>query len=146
MQTSIRGIELIKKCEGFSDIPYICAGGKKTIGYGHVMHDSEKYETITDEYATDLLKEDLLKAEYSVERNIKAYLSQSQFDALVSLTFNIGGAALQRSTLRQKINYGADIGEICHEFMRWIYAGGQVLKGLIFRRRLECVLYRTTHD
>lgn len=67
-------------------------------------------------------------------------LSDDQFAALVSFTFNMGGSALQRSTMRQKINYGQhkDAGL---EFLRWVYAGGKILPGLVKRRKAEHNLF-----
>lgn len=138
---SERGVELIKSCEGFSPFVYNCAGGKKTIGYGHVLLPNKPYEVISEDIAESILKKDILIFEDAVRRNIKVSLMQNQFDALVSLVFNIGAAAFQRSTLRQKINYSADIGEITREFMRWIYSGGRILAGLTKRRMLEVQLF-----
>ncbi|MES2215439.1 MAG: lysozyme [Pseudomonadota bacterium] len=139
--TSEGGFNLIKKFEGFMGAPYTCAGGKKTIGYGHVMLDGEEWQTISEESAEEILRQDLCISEQAVLRNINVSLCQNQFDALVSLTFNIGSAALQRSTLRQKINVNAATDEITHEFMRWVYAGGRALAGLAKRRCEEARLY-----
>lgn len=73
-------------------------------------------------------------------RNIKVELKQNQFDALVSFTFNVGPAALQRSTLRQKVNRN-EHEEGKEEFLRWIYAGGKVIPGLVKRRRVEAEMF-----
>ena len=67
-------------------------------------------------------------------------LSQSQFDALVSLVFNIGGGAFRKSTLLQKLNAG-DYAGASNEFMRWIKAKGRVLGGLVTRRAAERALF-----
>ncbi|AIL64474.1 hypothetical protein NOVO_00315 [Rickettsiales bacterium Ac37b] len=79
-------------------------------------------------------------AERSVLRNIHINLTRNQFSALVSFTFNVGGAALQRSTLRMKIN-NHEHSRVSSEFMRWIYGGGHKLPGLIRRRHAEALLY-----
>jgi len=141
LSTSQYGIEIIKSFEGFRQLPYICAGGKYTIGYGHVILPYESYESVSAEDAENILRRDLAHAEQAVMRNIDVKLTQNQFDALVSLVFNIGPAALQRSTLRQKINYNSCFDEITREFMRWVYAGGRVLAGLTKRRMHEANLY-----
>lgn len=141
LRTSELGIEMIKSFEGFSSSVYVCAGGKKTIGYGHVILPSEEYDIISQDTATLILKNDIVIFENAVQRNINIALRQNQFDALVSLVFNIGAAAFQRSTLRQKINYCSDLEEIGHEFMRWIYSGGRILSGLMKRRMLEMQLF-----
>jgi lysozyme len=67
-------------------------------------------------------------------------LTNGQFDALVSFTYNLGGGALQRSTLRRKINR-EEHGEVPEQFMRWVWAGGRKLKGLVRRRAAESELY-----
>jgi lysozyme len=67
-------------------------------------------------------------------------LHDNQFAALVSFTFNMGGGALQRSILRQKVNYGLNK-EAGREFLRWVYAGGKRLQGLVLRRSVERNLF-----
>ena len=139
--TSHKGIEIIKSFESFSAVPYVCPAGYPTIGYGHVILPGQHYETLSLEDAENLLRKDLLLVERAVIRNINVPLGEDQFDALVSLTFNIGSGALQRSTLRQKINYNSGMNEIKQEFMKWIYAQGRVLSGLVRRRIVESELY-----
>lgn len=139
--TSQKGVELIKSFESFSSGAYLCPSGLPTIGYGHVILPGEHYASLSESEAEKLLCKDLLAAERAVIRNINAPLNDFQFDALVSLTFNIGAGALQRSTLRQKINYQSDMSEIKQEFMKWIYAQGKVMPGLVRRRMMEAELY-----
>lgn len=67
-------------------------------------------------------------------------LTDNQFDALVSFTFNLGAGALQRSTLRRKLNRG-DYYSIPSELKKWVWAGGKKLKGLIKRREEESNLF-----
>ena len=101
------GIALIKRFEGFSPTIYICAGGWPTIGYGHVVTEGERERFaggIDEPEAEDLLRRDVGIAERAVLRLILVPLSDGQFDALASFTFNLGGGALQRSTLRRKVN------------------------------------------
>lgn len=138
MYISERGVKLIKDFEGFSSKTYVCPAGYKTIGYGHISDNN--INDITKDEADKLLAEDIYKAERSVKRNIKVDLSQGQFDALVSFAFNLGGAALQRSTLRQKVNR-EEHQDVPKEFMRWVYAGGIALAGLVKRREAEAEVY-----
>ena len=63
--------------------------------------------------------------------------TQGQFDALVSFAFNLGIGRLVRSTLLQTIRQGGSRGAIRREFKRWVYAGGQRLRGLERRREWE---------
>lgn len=139
--TSFNGIELIKSFEGFRDVPYYCASGILTIGYGHVISQKEHYHSISEYEGEELLKRDLLRAELAVINNIDISLSQNQFDALVSLTFNIGGGALQRSSIRQKINRKASIEEIKNEFLRWVHIKGRIIQALVKRRKIESEIY-----
>jgi lysozyme len=99
-------------------------------------------QPITEDEATEILVLDVAKAEKAVLRLITVPLSDGQFDALVSFTFNLGSGALQRSTLRRKVNR-EDHAEVPAEFLRWVWAGGKKLKGLIRRREAEAALYQT---
>ena len=138
--TNKAGIELIKHFEGFSSNIYTCAAGYKTIGFGHKILPHENYSKISLATAEEILAKDLFRAEKSVINLINSPLTENQFAALVSFTFNIGGAALQRSTLRQKINYG-NHQECSYEFLRWVYARGKKMLGLILRRHAESKLF-----
>jgi lysozyme len=138
--TNIKGIELIKHFEGFKSEAYICAGGHLTIGYGHKIQAREKFGTISLREAEDILAKDLIYSERAVIKYIDTSLHDNQFAALVSFTFNMGGGALQRSILRQKVNYGLNK-EAGREFLRWVYAGGKRLQGLVLRRSVERNLF-----
>ena len=87
-----------------------------TIGYGHVVKDDEDFSAGIDEtQAEELLRQDAQIAERAVLRLINVPLTDGQFDALVSFTYNLGGGALQRSTLRRKINR-EEHGEVPDQF------------------------------
>ena len=135
------GLDLIKRFEGFSRTVYFCPAGYPTIGYGHVVKDDEDFSAGIDEaQAEELLRQDAQIAERAVLRLINVPLTDGQFDALVSFTYNLGGGALQRSTLRRKINR-EEHAEVPKQFMRWVWAGGRKLKGLVRRRAAEAGLY-----
>lgn len=142
MRTSERGLNLIKKYEGLKLQAYICPAGIWTIGYGHTP--SRRGQVITVEEANRLLVEDAGKAEKAVLRCVKVKLTQGQFDALVSFTFNLGEGNLRSSTLLQKLNAG-DYAGAASQFERWVYAkvsGKSVrLPGLIKRRDDERRLF-----
>ena len=140
MEISTNLINFIKKFEGYSSHAYICLAGKKTIGYGHVLKEKENIETISEEKAEELLYDDINKASCSVIRNISAKLTQGQFVALTSFTFNLGAASLQRSTLRQKVNRN-EHSQVPSELMRWVYSCGKVIPGLVRRREEESNIY-----
>lgn len=138
--TCPQGIELIKHFEGFKAQPYVCAGGYLTIGYGHKLLPSDKYRQLDEAKALKILQMDLRRTERAVLKYINHELSDNQFAALVSFTFNLGPAALQRSSLRSKVNYG-QFKQAAREFNRWVYAGGRKLSGLVRRRKAEATLF-----
>ena len=137
------GLALIKCFEGFAPGIYVCPGGWPTIGYGHVVRDDERErfaDGIDEAVAEDLLCRDVETAERAVLRLIRVPLEDGPFDALVSFAFNLGGGALQRSTLRRKVNREEHVA-VPAEFRRWVWAGGRKLKGLVRRREAEAGLY-----
>ena len=138
------GLNLIKNFEGFEPEIYLDAAGLPTIGYGHLIRKGEHkmFESgISEEEAEALLADDVQIAERAVLRLVKVPLTDNQFNALVSFTFNLGSGALQRSTLRRKVNR-EEHAEVPEEFMRWVWAGGRKLRGLIRRREAEADLYQ----
>lgn len=140
---TLSGLSLIKEFEGFSADIYLDAAGLPTIGYGHLLRAGEDKifrRGISHEAAITLLIKDVEASERAVLRLIAVPLSDGQFDALVSFTFNLGAGALQRSTLRRKVNR-EDHHDVPAEFRKWVWAGGKKLKGLIRRRHAEALLY-----
>jgi len=140
------GLNLIKQFEGFSSHIYLDAAGLPTIGYGHLLHvgEAEMFKNgITESVAQALLIKDVLRAEQAVLRLITVPLTNGQFDALVSFTFNLGAGALQRSTLRRKVNL-EEHADVPTEFLRWVWAGGKKLVGLAKRRKAEVTYYTET--
>ena len=141
MRTSKLGITIVREFESFSAAPYICPGGHNTIGWGHLIKSGEQFETITEAEADSILAEDLQTAEKAVDDLVTVPLSQWQYDALVSFTFNLGRGNLSRSTLLTCLNKGLFV-LAANEFERWVYAGGNRLAGLITRRRCEKIIFR----
>lgn len=142
MITSDKGIEFIINEEGEKLTAYICPAGVLTIGVGHTGKDVVPGMKITKEKSRELLKLDLRRFEDAVNKSIKVTLKQHQFDALVSLAFNIGASAFSKSTLVKKINSGADIKEIETEWKKWRKGGGKVLPILVRRREREIKMYK----
>ena len=141
MKISLEGLALIKKFEGCKLEAYYCSGGVLTIGYGHTGGVKET-DVITQEEAEKLLKGDVLKFEQYVSDNVKVELDQSQFDALVAWTFNLGPGNLKESTMLKKLNNG-EYESIPFEMRRWNKAGGKTLDGLIRRRNAEALLFQS---
>ena len=134
-----KGLELIKSFEGLRLRAYLCPAKVWTIGYGHTG-DVRGGQVITQSQADDLLKQDLRRFEIAVRKLAKVPLTQNQFDALVSFAYNVGEAALSRSTLLRKLNAG-DLAGTKLEFAKWNKGGGKVLAGLTRRRADEANLF-----
>ena len=142
---SKHGLDLICRFEGFSPIIYLCPAGYPTIGYGHLVTEKNKerfLDGIDEDEGLELLRTDVATAERAVARLIRVPLTQHQFDALVSFTFNLGAGALQRSTLRQQVNRG-EHAAVASEFIKWVWAGGRKRQGLVKRRLAEVALYKS---
>lgn len=139
--TSDRGIDFIKKWEGYSPFVYLDAVGKPTIGHGHLITPASKFEEpLSPQDAHKLLVEDVRKHERPIHTSVKVPLRQHRCDAVSSFVFNLGGPALKRSTLLKKIN-AEEHAAVPDEFRKWVYAGGVVLQGLVNRREQEARMY-----
>jgi lysozyme len=163
MRTSVNGLNLIKEFESLHDgdlsaiglQPKMCPAKIWTEGYGRAMRNShgaflkdvkdkqEAYANITihnKQEAEKALVEDLGVFERIVSSKIKVPLTQNQFDALVSYTYNTGGS----DTLFKLINQKAPEEQIKKWFeTKYITGGGRILPGLIRRRKEESNLYFT---
>jgi len=140
MRTGRDGVELIRHFEGCRFDAYLCPAGVWTIGYGHTA-DVKEGDSIDQEAAEAFLIEDLEKFEQAVTRLVEVPLTQQQFDALVSWTFNLGAGNLAESTLLRKLN-NYQYAEVPEQMMRWVRAGGKVLDGLVRRRAAEAALFQ----
>lgn len=133
------GLALIKEYEGFEAQAYLDTGGVPTIGYGHTRGVTMG-QTCTPEQAEVWLEADLESAEKDVQRLVKVPLTDNQYAALVSFTFNLGGHQLSKSTLLRLLNAGDYVGA-GGQFKFWIYDNGKKRKGLIKRRAAEHALW-----
>ena len=143
METSQRGIDLIKRYEGLITHSYLCPANKRTVGYGHCGEDVKQGMVITEKEAENLLKKDLKKFEQGLCKMLNAEelnVTQNQFDALISFAYNLGLSTLAGSTLWRLFTHG-DIQGAADEFPKWIYAGGKPLEGLKRRRQAERELF-----
>lgn len=147
-QIGAKGLNLIKKYEGFRAAPYKCPAGIPTIGYGATYYPNGTKVKLTDKPVTqreaDTMLLNMLKHyEQGVDSFTTDKVNQNQFDALVSIAYNIGLQALKGSTLIRKVNLDPNDKTIKNEFMRWTKANGKVLDGLLNRRKEEAELYGT---
>jgi lysozyme len=146
MTTNQLGVDLIKEMEGFRSNAYICPAGVPTIGYGTTRYPDGKkvnpkdpdISRSTGEY---FLRHDLKVFENFVDSVTRDDINENQFAALVSLCYNIGSTNFKNSTLLRYVNKNPNDQNIRGQFMRWVYAKGRKLNGLIRRRELEANLY-----
>lgn len=141
MTTSVDGINAIKKWESFTPVgKHFVFNGKAekypTIGYGHYGPDIAVGQKITEEQAVELLAKDLAKFESEVNK-LNVNMRQEQFDALVSLIYNIGIANFGSSSARKLVMEKADDVAITDKIILWVKAQGKPLLGLKRRRVKE---------
>ena len=131
-------ITLIKAWEGYREKAYKCPAGVWTIGWGHTGGVKEN-QTVTIEQAEYLLRSDLSVFEAAINHDSFRngwHLTQGQFDALISFTYNVGIGAFRNSTMFKLICAGK-LTMAASEFGRWTKAGGKELPGLVKRRHAE---------
>lgn len=147
-----QAIDLVKQFEGLHRVgsdglihAYKDAVGYPTIGFGTLLTkdrnaDLARFAPITEAQAEAYLIEELSKCAKSIVRLVNVPLTDEQFGALASFVYNLGAGSLQSSTLRRRLNEG-DYDEAADQFLRWVMAGGRVLKGLQRRREAERELF-----
>jgi lysozyme len=154
MKTGVRGLALIKEFEGCKLKAYQCPAGVWTIGIGSTHYGDgtpvTKNKTLPNEGAAiALLAATIGKYEKAVN-DVGVELTQNEFDACVSLAYNIGigdkivgKGGFCNSTLVKMLKAGDDKAEIAKQFLRWDKAGGKPLAGLTRRRNAEAELFLT---
>lgn len=140
LTTGPAGLALIKRDETRQLQAYLDPAGVWTIGYGHTGPEVHQGMTITPDRAEELLLQDVELAARAVRRLVAVPLSQLQFDAMVSFTFNEGAGALAKSHLLLFLNQ-RHYAQAAAEFPRWNIGGGAVLLGLVRRRFAEGTLF-----
>lgn len=148
MTVSPFGLELVKAFEGYFAKPYRCPAGVLTQGYGHTAAAGAPAlgGVWSKEYASHVLAQ-TIERRYAapVRRLLKRQPSQAQFDAMVSLAYNIGVSSFARSTVLRCFNRGDDKGA-ASAFSGWNKADGRVLSGLVRRRASEALVYQGIQD
>ena len=139
MKISSTGVDLIKHFESCKLTAYQDSVGIWTIGWGHTG-SVKKGDIWTQGEADNILLNDLDKFEGYVNQYVKVPLTQNQFDALVSWTFNLGPGNLKSSTMLTKLNE-KKYDEVPSQMKRWNKAGGKVLHGLERRRNAEAAMF-----
>lgn len=164
MKISNNGLKIIEDFEGFVPYLYLCDAYVLTIGIGATNIDlndrrftktnvkpkivfgkepiryKSQYVCITKDVAYDLKKEALVEFEKCVNEQVKVPISQNQYDALISLVFNIGVSAFTKSSLLVELNKG-NYGVAADKFLDWNKVSGKVNTGLSKRRGKEKNLF-----
>lgn len=134
------GLLLIQGFEGLRLKAYDDGVGVWTIGFGTIKYPNgvkvKKGDVCTKEQASEYMRHDLATFIKAVNKLVKVPVNQNQFDALVSLIYNIGETNFSNSTLLKKLNAG-DYAGAANQFPAWNKAKGKVLQGLVNRRAAE---------
>lgn len=138
--------EFIAREEGIVLHPYHDAAGFPTICVGHLLSDTKhadlaQWQPMSRAECLDLLDQDLDRFRRAVDLAVLIALTADQETALVSLAFNIGSGAFQRSELVRLLDAGAPEHQVVLEWLDWSHAGGKLSDGLVARRRREVALF-----
>lgn len=140
--------KIIAQFEGLRLKAYQDTAGVWTIGYGTTKNPDtgqkiKEGDTITKAKALDWLKKDTAAFKSGVEKLVKVPVNDNQLAALTSLAYNIGLTAFSRSTLLRYLNSNVAKEQVAAQFLRWNRSGGQIVRGLTIRRKLESDLFLT---
>ncbi|MFV8981166.1 lysozyme [Serratia fonticola] len=136
VRTSQKGLEIIGNAEACRLEPYLCPANVWTDGIGNTHGVNPGVRKTVDQVAADW-ERNILDAEKCVIRYANGdKLPIGAFDAAVSITFNAGCPAMQKSTMFMRFREGR-ITDACNQFPRWVYANGKILRGLEIRREKE---------
>lgn len=143
MKTDEAGFCFLEEREGKRNVAYpdpATKGPPWTIGVGHTGPEVRPGLVWTDEQVRQALAKDVERFERCINSAVRVPLTQPQFNALLSFTFNLGEGALLSSTLLKRLN-ASDYQGAASEFLRWNRAGGRVMEGLTNRRKMEAALF-----
>ncbi len=136
---------LCRRFEGFYSAPYLCPAGVPTIGFGATHYADGRPVRMTDppisREAAERLLLLLIEREYlpAVTVLCPNVTDPNRLAALIDFTFNLGAGALRASTLRRKVN-AEEWEDVPAQLMRWVFAAGKKLRGLVLRREAEAAL------
>lgn len=144
---SLAGLVGIQNHEGVVHKVYLDPVGIPTACAGHTatVTKADVGKRVSPDVCRRLLAQDVSVAEAAVRKHVKRPLTQGQYDALVSFTFNVGERNFANSTLLKQHNLGNCWGA-GYQFTRWVYARDKKLPGLVVRRADERKLYEADCD
>ena len=146
MKLNNSGYLLITDFEGFSAKPYLCPAKIPTIGYGNTYYPDGKRVTLLDKEITKVQAFEMFKTIADrfasvVSKLVTSPLNQNQFNALVSLAYNIGTGNFASSTILKKVNKNHNDITIALEFKKWNKVNKKEVAGLTKRRIYEANIY-----
>ena len=145
MKLNKTGYDLIKRFEGCKLTAYQDSVGVWTIGYGSTYYENmqkvKQGDKVSQQRANEIFEFVASRFARNVDDIITSKPTQNQFNAVVSLAYNIGLGNFQKSTLLKKLNKNPNDKTIKDEFMKWVNAGGRKLQGLVNRRKKEAEIY-----
>lgn len=145
MEATENAINLIKKYEGFRSKAYLCPAGVWTIGYGTTVYPDGSRVRKSDKFdewqCEAFFLHDVNKFSKIIDAFTTDKVNQNQFNALVVFAYSVGAEALRKSTLLKMVNENPNNPKIKGEFLKWVYADGKKLFGLVKRRNEEADLY-----
>lgn len=139
MNISTKGKLFIKKFEKLELKAYQDQGGVWTIGWGTTkgVYAGMVIDEVT---AERWFQEELNEIVPKIRKLIQVPVSQGQFDALVSFTYNCGLEAFRVSTLRRVLN-NREYDKVPQQFLRWVFVKGKKSNGLVNRRTAESIMF-----
>lgn len=146
MKLNNSGYLLITEFEGFSAKPYLCSAKIPTIGYGNTYYSDNKRVTLLDKEISKVQAFEIFKSVADrfasvVSKLVTSPLNQNQFNALVSIAYNIGTGNFASSTLLKKVNKNHNDITIALEFKKWNKVNKKEVAGLTKRRIYEANIY-----
>lgn len=149
MKMSDKGMCELASYEALILSPYLDSGGVKTVGIGSTSSDIPDLaswpwnKTLSVEEAVEIYRKGLSKYETAVNKKLNKEIPQHQFDALVSITYNIGVGGMANSTFMKLMLKGAASKDITNAMTAWNRDNGRVVQGLVNRRAKEASLFLT---
>ena len=141
----IKASVFIEELEGFKEYAYLDSAGIWTYGIGFTKTPNgnavQKYDRITKVDSHSFLQKIVMRDLLQIQKVVRVPLNDYQWIALLSFVYNVGLTRFRRSTLLSKINKQDSKEEITKEFRRWVYAKGQLVRGLQNRRNKEITKY-----
>lgn len=140
-----QAVSLICSLEGFRRRPYADVTGTPTVGYGSTYWHGQRVtltspESVTEGEAREAVAENAQRVMTALKSSVRASLAPNQWAALTSFAYNVGLSACLSSTLVRLVNEG-QLDKAADQFLLWDRSKGQMIPGLLNRRKAERLLF-----